>query len=446
MDAVFYLGLIVALIPWIVLLKMARDLKSLVSLESYGRPSIGKHVSGTLAPSEQGSLLERLRQESVQSSAEGLPESIGWDLEVIIPAYNEELNIETCVNSLAASALLLFAEHRLRTRVIVVDDNSTDKTSRLAKSCQKKLAERLQHPSAPLADPDRSIPVTIEILEGQKRPDGELWLGKNWACHVGFHHSKSQNLFFVDADVSVKDTFFTASVNVLKYEHQFAGYVSRIVCKSLLDYIVQPTVAVSSLIINNITTSLQPHTQKPHAFGQCIYISRQAYEISGGYKAANEDSMETRGLETRALAKNIVRAGISAINVAGGGLIQVYMYHDAHSMWEGWTKNFFMSVDQSLFNATTSIVMILVLYDLPLLLAFQPAAWIPVLLFIAGHFAIRLLAFRVYKAPLRGWYLFPLGGLAMTVIMIGSIYKVTSGKNWTWKGRSLSLAPARIKD
>ncbi len=435
MGALFYLGLTVALIPWVVLLKMARDLQSLVSLEAYGRPASTRGASATSAPNPQPTLLDRIREEPA-----------AWDLEVIIPAYNEELNIETCVNSLAASALHLFAEHRLRTRLIVVDDNSTDQTSPLAMACQRALAERLRHPSAPLVDPGGAAPVTIEVLEGQKRPDGELWLGKNWACHVGFHHSRSRNLFFVDADVSVKDTFFAASVNILKYEHQFAGFVSRIVCKSFLDYIVQPTVAISSLIINNITTSLEPNTKKPHAFGQCIYISRQAYETSGGYKAANEDSRETRGLETRALAKNIVKAGIPAINVAGGGLIQVYMYHNARSMWEGWTKNFYMSVDQSLSNAITSIVMILSLYDIPLLLAFQPAAWIPVLLFVAGHFSIRLLAFQVYKAPLRGWYLFPLGGLAMTVIMIGSIYKVTSGKNWTWKGRSLSLAPAGIDD
>ncbi|WP_216904789.1 glycosyltransferase family 2 protein [Synechococcus sp. CCY 9618] len=435
-------ALILCLLPWLLLLKMLADFQDVLSI---GKPepelASQKPMVFGAAAEPASSLLALLQQERMQRDHDPSVEAIPWDIEIIIPAYNEEYNIESCVQSLAETAIELHHLHALRTRIIVVDDQSTDRTYSLVANCRDRLSAKWtdrqqEHPGI-----NEIAPVSIALLQTSKRPEDELWLGKNWACHTGFSHSQAHHLFFVDADVTVRPTFLRKFLDALSKQIQFSGFVPTIACKSLIDYIVQPNVALSALIQNNISSSLKPGTKRPHAFGQCIYIRRSAYLVTGGYEVANKDSKETRGLETRALSKSIVKAGVPALNVAAGDLITVYMYRDAKSLWEGWTKNFFMTVDQSLYKACLSIAMLLMLFDIPLLFFAWPQTRLFVPFHIVGHFGLRLFVAKAYKVPLKGWPLFPLGGLALSAIMVGSAYKVKSQKNWTWKGRSLAIKP-----
>lgn len=427
---------LLAIVPWIIFIKLRQDQRDLLSLEASGHQKHHRQPPGSARGDESQSLLGLLTKNQRQRSLSSGAEENGWDLEIIIPAYNEELNIKTCIETISRSALFLFRQHGLRTRLIVVDDRSGDCTHAIAAACRQSLIDALACHGDGAGQGEFKTPVSITLLTSEERPRNEIWLGKSWASHTGYLESKGHHLFFIDADVSMKEPFLSEFLQTLHRHYEFAGFFPTLICKSLVDYIVQPNVALSTLILNKISTALDPDTKKPHAFGQCVYLSRRAYEITGGYEAVREDSMETKGLSA-----NIVRSGILAKNIAGGDLIEVYMYHDARSLWEGWTKNFFVSVDKSIFNAIKSVILLLILFDVPLILLLFPNTALPILVFITGHLAIRVLVLRVYKIPLRGWFLFPVGGLAMSALMIGSAYKVLSGQNWTWKGRSLATNP-----
>ena len=82
-------------------------------------------------------------------------------ISVIVPVYNEVDNIQDCVMSILNSTHLL-DEHL---EVWIVDDQSTDETLMIIQTLQQSLG-----------DP------RLKLIPGRPRPEGQVWIGKNWAC------------------------------------------------------------------------------------------------------------------------------------------------------------------------------------------------------------------------------------------------------------------------
>ena len=91
---------------------------------------------------------------------------------ILIPARNEEKNIERCLKS------ILKQDYR-NTEIIVLNDNSTDRTGEIV----KRLAEKDSR---------------IRLVSGKPLPQG--WLGKNFACFQLSRYAKGDYLIFTDAD------------------------------------------------------------------------------------------------------------------------------------------------------------------------------------------------------------------------------------------------------
>src|SRR4030042_634333 len=93
---------------------------------------------------------------------------------VLVPARNEEENIEACLQSLQKQDYPNF-------EVLVLDDNSRDRTaeivSRIAASSNR-----------------------IQLLRGSPLPHG--WAGKPFACYQLAQEAKGEWLLFVDADTT----------------------------------------------------------------------------------------------------------------------------------------------------------------------------------------------------------------------------------------------------
>ena len=87
---------------------------------------------------------------------------------IIIPARDEEKNLKRLLESLTT-------QNSLSTEIIVVDDQSEDKTA--------EIAEKFAH----------------QVIRSSTPPDG--WLGKPWACWQGAKAASKEILLFLDSDV-----------------------------------------------------------------------------------------------------------------------------------------------------------------------------------------------------------------------------------------------------
>jgi len=97
-------------------------------------------------------------------------------ISIIIPARNEELNIERCL-------LSLVDQNYPNYEVILVDDNSNDNTVQKARKIQQKFKAKFQN---------------LKIIELKSKPQD--WTGKTWASEKGLLSSRYNMLLFLDAD------------------------------------------------------------------------------------------------------------------------------------------------------------------------------------------------------------------------------------------------------
>jgi chlorobactene glucosyltransferase len=145
------------LIPRIDRFKIRRQLQAL---------SLGASRRNAVAPSTRVSNLSNISLPFVS---------------IIVPARNEEKNIERCLSSLLDQDYPSF-------EIIAIDDNSTDNTLQIMKKIEENNTNCLETNK-------------LKTISLDDKPSG--WTGKAWASHQGYMHAQGEILLFTDAD-----TFF----------------------------------------------------------------------------------------------------------------------------------------------------------------------------------------------------------------------------------------------
>jgi 4,4'-diaponeurosporenoate glycosyltransferase len=231
-----------------------------------------------------------------QQAHDGYPE-----LSVIIPARNEEQRLPQLLHSLAAQS-------RPPTELIVVDDDSSDRTAAVAKAGGARVL-----PSAPL-------------------PAG--WRGKTWACWQGAGAASGKILIFMDADTVLEadglsrivDTFLTldGAVSVIAYHRVMRAYEQLSVFFNLV-----MTMAMDAFTIWS-------HARSRGLYGPFLVIRRDEYYAAGGHKAVKE-----KVLENLYLARRFREQGIPTHCLGGRGALDIRMYPDGRQdLVRGWSKAF----------------------------------------------------------------------------------------------------------
>ncbi|HEY2324665.1 MAG TPA: glycosyltransferase family 2 protein, partial [Thermoanaerobaculia bacterium] len=105
---------------------------------------------------------------------------------VVIPARNEE-------RSIGATVAAMLAQTYRDLEIIVIDDQSTDRTPQIL---------------AAFDDP------RLTVVQGQETPSG--WLGKPWALEQGSRRARGELLLFVDADIHYEPKAVASMVDALE--------------------------------------------------------------------------------------------------------------------------------------------------------------------------------------------------------------------------------------
>lgn len=352
-------------------------------------------------------------------------------ISVVIPAYNEAVNIEACIAAVLANELPTDSQLQL----IVADDASTDETLALAKSATD--------------EDDRAVVFTVP-----PRPEGETWRGKNWACHCALNNAAEkatgEYVLFIDADVRLGEQAIARSLcEAETYQSDLLSCAPAIVCGCFSEWLVQPLMA--NLIAVGFDFEGVNDAQQVDiaiAAGPFMLFRRSAYDKIGGHGAVADNPVEDL-----ALAALIKSSGLSLRYVLGLETATVRMYRSFGDLWEGWTKNYHLGGGRNILLTLVSASAVLLIFSMPWVgLAASIAGTVSVALkgslavglmmlsavAVSLQTALRQESAKVIGQPLRYVWLGWLGGLLVSAIALTSIVKTETGWGWTWRGRSLA--------
>lgn len=352
-------------------------------------------------------------------SLDEFPDSVPADgplVSVVIPARNEERNIERCARSVLAS--------RWRNlELMIVDDHSTDRTGEIA----RRLAD----------EDDRARVVVPPDL-----PPG--WMGKQWACWTGARLARGEVLVFLDADTRQSPDMLPRAIAAMSTLGAAALTVAgNQEMGSFWERIVQPAMfsMLSGRYGGTETINRSKRAEDRIANGQCMIFRRATYERLGGH-----ESVRGKVAEDLALAQRGFRMGTPVVVVLGTDQFATRMYASLGEIVRGWSKNIFAGgIDSSPFGrvgralAPVALLLTPLLGIVPPMLAIAGAAGIvdrdvglwgalatlPVLVWMAA-------VYRAMRQPVAYALLYPLGCAVVLWIVVRALVR---GPRVEWKDR-----------
>ncbi len=334
---------------------------------------------------------------------------------VIVPARDEERNIQRCVES-------LLAQDYPRYEVIVVDDGSTDATPELLERMRQTPAGRER----------------LRVVRVDELPRG--WAGKPHALHTGAHFATGEWLLFTDAD-----TYHTPGA--------LRSAMARATSEGV-DLFTIGTSQEAPDIWNRVLMSLAymgisfmyppvlvncPRSPVAIANGQYLLIRRKVYDQLGGY---DTDALRGTVVDDLALAQVVKRSGRRLLFVDGRGLVTTHMYHSLAEHWNGWGKNAVAGSrggPWSFALLASGLPMITIAPFVVVASGLLRRDWRMAL--AGGAPVAAMLGYRAYldrmlAIPLRYGWTHPLGGLVFTGILGRSFWHKLRGATVPWRGRS----------
>jgi chlorobactene glucosyltransferase len=345
-----------------------------------------------------------------------MPERDEGTVSVIIPARNEEMNIERVVRSVAA-------QRQVR-EIIVVDDDSSDRTAEI------------------LAGLSREIPL-LRTIRLESLPEG--WIGKSHAAAAGAEQAKGEWLLFTDADTEHLPGSLQAMVQRAQYEQ--ADLLSLSPGQQTVTWwekAIIPYVFVQLARMFPFEEVSDPASPRAAANGQYLLVRRSVYNNVGGFAAVMGEI-----LDDVALARRVKQRRGRLVFLPGAECVRTRMYTSFRDMWQGWTKNLYLLHGSRLWpvlKALSAALLLDMLLPLGLLaigiviVGGERTLW-PLLGLIVCYVGTSLRQWKYRKRLLKlsfdrrlDVYQFAGAGL-FVLLLLNSVWVHTLGGGVRWKGR-----------
>ena len=329
---------------------------------------------------------------------------------VLIPARNEEQNIETCLRSIQEQDYPNF-------EIIVLDDNSTDRTAAIV----ERLAAKNKR---------------IRLIKGKPLPPG--WAGKPFACYQLAENAKGSWLLFIDADTTSERYMLRSTLAVaIGLNLSLLSGFPRQMAESLPEKIALPIMYFIIMCWMPLWWLHRSIGHRPSlTIGQFLLFRRDEYWRIGGHMAVKD-----RILEDVWLGVETVQQGGRHLAIDLSTVFYCRMYRTVGAMWEGFVKWIYSIAALSPVALVGILAAVFVFYLAPFfwlwngfLSGAAPTDWrfivtfqVAMILFmrwiVEHHFRQSLLSTFLHPIGMSFWYMAGLYGLWREVVGLGVRWK-----------------------
>ncbi|MGH8114620.1 MAG: glycosyltransferase [Rhodanobacteraceae bacterium] len=340
----------------------------------------------------------RCRERLEPAASDAPPEP---DFTVLIPARNEAAVIGKTLAALCACASDV--------PVVVIDDQSTDATSAIARS------SGLMH---------------LTLVDGTPPPAG--WTGKLWALEQGLQHVATPWVLLLDADIRLAPGMLAALQDKADEGYALASVCAEPCWEGAAARWLLPAFVYFFKLLYPFALANRQGNRVAAAAGGVILIQRQALADAGGF-----DAWRDAIIDDCTLAAHVKRSGHRC---------WIGLTHGAVSLRRSGLGDIVHMVARTAFVQLRESVLLTLAASALLILAF----WIPVLAvaFGASH-GVRVLGVLAFLAMLIGYLptlmyyrrnplaglLLPLVATLFLVTTWYSAWRALTGIRSVWKGR-----------
>ncbi|MHB1274839.1 MAG: glycosyltransferase family 2 protein [Candidatus Humimicrobiaceae bacterium] len=332
---------------------------------------------------------------------------------ILIPARNEETNIEKCIKA-------FLKQDYPKLEILVLDDNSTDSTYNIV----KKISEKNKN---------------VKVFKGKPLPQG--WLGKSFACFQLSRYAKGEYFVFTDADTHHLQNSISSSLAALLNNGLDA------LCPFPREIMVTIHERMSIPFMNFVILLFMPlaliRKSKNPLFctgvGQYLLFRREVYFGMGGHAA-----VKGKILEDVQITKKTKEMGYNYMIFDGRKIISCRMYKNFKQVFTGYSRFLFSAFDYNISMLTIAIIFFILLFLLPNI--FFPIGLIlyhwprEILLSIFVQISIvsfiRIVNALRFKEKLLDILLSPLSIVYIVFMAVNSVLQNKLGNGIYWKGRT----------
>jgi chlorobactene glucosyltransferase len=358
---------------------------------------------------------------------------------VIVPARDEQDNIERCLIS-------LMEQDYPKLEIIAVDDNSTDTTLIKMKKLQQKYQKQ------------KNCPI-LNIIELKSKPYD--WTGKTWASENGYLASHNDILLFVDADCYYEKNCLLSAITYMINEEidVLTGY-PFFELKDFWSKISMPLWKLMSITFGkNACNVNNPRSKVAYLMGCFFLIKRNVFENVGTFRSVRNAIQEDEALGIR-----IKRSGYKLRLIQMNNLINALWSRDLSTLWDGIGRTITPMILKEKRKVIINFFTIFCMITLPFVILLPYTIIVSLyginisdkndfyyncgililnlIIFFMAIISITLNSVKTYKISPLYAVLYPLGSIFLVIAYLASIIplllplgKNSSKKTIQWKGR-----------
>jgi hopene-associated glycosyltransferase HpnB len=337
-----------------------------------------------------------------------------WPLvAAVIPARDEASIIGASLSS------LLRQEYPNPLRVILVDDQSEDGTSAVARSAAEAL----------------NASNRLTILRGRPLPNG--WTGKLWAMMQGVEEARSmpeppRYLLLADADISCDPSIVRRLVARAEAGSLvLTSLMVKLRCESFAERALIPAFVFFFQLLYPFAWVNRRKSSRAAAAGGCMLVRSDALEAAGGIEAIRSSLIDDCALGSSMKKQGPIWLGLT------DSAHSLRPYPSLRDIWQMVARSAYDQLNYSPLFLVGTVLGMIVTYVMPPLIGVFGSGWAQAI----GLTAWGLMTFAFFPI-IRFYKIAPLWSAALPVI--ASLYMVFTidsalqhwrGKGGLWKGR-----------